>query len=258
VERQLGRAARLCGQSGSRERLGEQLLRYQLPRPPWTAIRASSQRHGQAHSGLHRGLGGARYILADEITAWLDEGWPASCSASCVNWPIRAAASLGDPRSGAGGPLCRSHRGAASGAGERYPELPSAAGGRGARCSAPTGRRCRSSIRSSLHRRFPDVGSTKSHHRPEGTSPLAGVIADGESGRAARHLRPSGHGKTTLGRVLAGWQPVGASGQILLDGQPVPEQVKAITPSSWCPSTGTHLQSLSHHRAGAVGCMAPR
>lgn len=37
---------------------------------------------------------------------------------------------------------------------------------------------------------------------------------------------PSGHGKTTLGRVLAGWQPAGAPlgewGQILLDGAPLP------------------------------------
>ncbi|MGL5498904.1 MAG: ATP-binding cassette domain-containing protein, partial [Aeromonas sobria] len=37
---------------------------------------------------------------------------------------------------------------------------------------------------------------------------------------------PSGYGKTTLGRVLAGWQPVRGSGEIVLDGQPVPEQVK--------------------------------
>ncbi|MNH16362.1 Spermidine/putrescine import ATP-binding protein PotA [compost metagenome] len=37
---------------------------------------------------------------------------------------------------------------------------------------------------------------------------------------------PSGHGKTTLGRVLAGWQPAGVplgeGGQILLDGAPLP------------------------------------
>ncbi|CAJ1774385.1 ATP-binding cassette domain-containing protein [Aeromonas salmonicida] len=60
VERQLGRAARLCGQNGSRERLGEQLQRYQLPA-------ATLDRYP-------RQLSGARYILADEITAWLDEG----------------------------------------------------------------------------------------------------------------------------------------------------------------------------------------
>lgn len=46
---------------------------------------------------------------------------------------------------------------------------------------------------------------------------------------------PSGHGKTTLGRVLAGWQPVGAGGQILLDGQPVPEQVKGYNPIQLVP-----------------------
>ncbi|WP_421245271.1 ATP-binding cassette domain-containing protein [Aeromonas sanarellii] len=34
---------------------------------------------------------------------------------------------------------------------------------------------------------------------------------------------PSGYGKTTLGRVLAGWQPIGAGkGQLLLDGEPLP------------------------------------
>ncbi|MBL0595089.1 ATP-binding cassette domain-containing protein [Aeromonas veronii] len=46
---------------------------------------------------------------------------------------------------------------------------------------------------------------------------------------------PSGHGKTTLGRVLASWQPVGAGGQILLYGQPVPEQVKGYNPIQLVP-----------------------
>ncbi|HHQ4568186.1 TPA: ATP-binding cassette domain-containing protein [Aeromonas hydrophila] len=46
---------------------------------------------------------------------------------------------------------------------------------------------------------------------------------------------PSGHGKTTLGRVLAGWQPVEAGGQILLDGQPVPERVKGYNPIQLVP-----------------------
>lgn len=46
---------------------------------------------------------------------------------------------------------------------------------------------------------------------------------------------PSGHGKTTLGRVLAGWQPVRAGGKILLDGQPVPEQVKGYNPIQLVP-----------------------
>ena len=140
-----------AGQSGSRERLGEQLLRYQLPAT--TLDRFPRQLSG----GMAKRIlactaapGGARYILADEITARLDEAGLSAALASCVNWPIRAAVSLVDPRSGAGSPLCRSHRGAASGAGERYLELPPSAPGRGARCSEPTGRRCRSSTRSSL------------------------------------------------------------------------------------------------------------
>ncbi|MFQ2778718.1 ATP-binding cassette domain-containing protein [Aeromonas caviae] len=75
VERQLGRAARLCGQSGSRERLGEQLLRYQLPAT--TLDRFPRQLSGGMAKRIlacTAALGGARYILADEITAWLDEG----------------------------------------------------------------------------------------------------------------------------------------------------------------------------------------
>lgn len=46
---------------------------------------------------------------------------------------------------------------------------------------------------------------------------------------------PSGHGKTTLGRVLAGWQPVRGSGEILLDRQPVPEQIKGYNPIQLVP-----------------------
>ncbi|MGN7510904.1 ATP-binding cassette domain-containing protein [Aeromonas salmonicida] len=46
---------------------------------------------------------------------------------------------------------------------------------------------------------------------------------------------PSGYGKTTLGRVLAGWQPVRGSGEIRLDGQPVPEQVKGYNPIQLVP-----------------------
>ena len=46
---------------------------------------------------------------------------------------------------------------------------------------------------------------------------------------------PSGYGKTTLGRVLAGWQPVRGSGEILLDGQPVPLQVKGYNPIQLVP-----------------------
>ncbi|MFM4971321.1 ATP-binding cassette domain-containing protein [Aeromonas veronii] len=46
---------------------------------------------------------------------------------------------------------------------------------------------------------------------------------------------PSGYGKTTLGRVLAGWQPVRGSGEIVLDGQPVPAQVKGYNPIQLVP-----------------------
>lgn len=78
VERQLGRAARLCGQSGSRERLSQQLLRYQLP------VQTLAHYPRQLSGGMAKrilacaaALSGARYILADEITAWLDE--PLAC-----------------------------------------------------------------------------------------------------------------------------------------------------------------------------------
>ncbi|MEG0006977.1 MAG: ATP-binding cassette domain-containing protein [Aeromonas sp.] len=33
---------------------------------------------------------------------------------------------------------------------------------------------------------------------------------------------PSGYGKTTLGRVLAGWRPLLDGGKVLLDGKPLP------------------------------------
>ncbi|MGY6037371.1 ATP-binding cassette domain-containing protein [Aeromonas sp. AE23HZ002T15] len=75
VERQLGRAARLCGQSGSREQLSRQLLRYQLP------VQTLTHYPRQLSGGMAKrilacaaALSGARFILADEITAWLDEG----------------------------------------------------------------------------------------------------------------------------------------------------------------------------------------
>lgn len=78
VERQLGRAARLCGQSGSREQLSQQLLRYQLP------VQTLAHYPRQLSGGMAKrilacaaALSGARYILADEITAWLDE--PLAC-----------------------------------------------------------------------------------------------------------------------------------------------------------------------------------
>lgn len=74
VERQLGRAARLCGQRGSREQLGAQLARYQLP--PATLARYPRQLSGGMAKRIlacTAALSGARFILADEITAWLDE-----------------------------------------------------------------------------------------------------------------------------------------------------------------------------------------
>lgn len=44
---------------------------------------------------------------------------------------------------------------------------------------------------------------------------------------------PSGHGKTTLGRVLAGWQPMSAPGRILLDYKPLP--VRGYNPVQLVP-----------------------
>ena len=75
VERQLGRAARLCGQSSSREQLSRQLLRYQLP--VQTLVHYPRQLSGGMAKRIlacAAALSGARFILADEITAWLDEG----------------------------------------------------------------------------------------------------------------------------------------------------------------------------------------
>ena len=92
----------------------------------------------------------------------------------------------------------------------------------------------------------------------QGNAPLAGLSLTVKAGERLGISAPSGHGKTTLGRVLAGWQPVRGGGEMLLDGQPLPKQVKGYNPIQLVPQHGTHLQSLSHHRAGAVGCMAPR
>ena len=70
----------------------------------------------------------------------------------------------------------------------------------------------------------------------QGERPLwQGLSLTVKAGERVGISAPSGHGKTTLGRVLAGWQPVGAGGQILLDGQPVPEQVKGYNPSQLVP-----------------------
>ncbi|WP_421238467.1 ATP-binding cassette domain-containing protein [Aeromonas enteropelogenes] len=45
---------------------------------------------------------------------------------------------------------------------------------------------------------------------------------------------PSGHGKTTLGRVLAGWQPA-SEGTLLLDGKVLPRQWKGYHPIQLVP-----------------------
>ncbi|MGY3856360.1 ATP-binding cassette domain-containing protein [Aeromonas intestinalis] len=75
VERQLGRAARLAGQSGARERLGQQLSRYRLPAVVLDNYpRELSGGMAKRILACTAALGGARFILADEITAWLDEG----------------------------------------------------------------------------------------------------------------------------------------------------------------------------------------
>jgi peptide/nickel transport system ATP-binding protein len=61
----------------------------------------------------------------------------------------------------------------------------------------------------------------------QGDRPLwKGLMLTVKAGERLGLSAPSGHGKTTLGRVLAGWQPagVGESGKILLDGAPLPAQ----------------------------------
>ncbi|MFB2927941.1 ATP-binding cassette domain-containing protein [Aeromonas hydrophila] len=62
-----------------------------------------------------------------------------------------------------------------------------------------------------------------------------GVSLTVKAGERLGISAPSGHGKTTLGRVLAGWQPVRVGGQILLDGQPLAESVKGYNPIQLVP-----------------------
>ena len=70
----------------------------------------------------------------------------------------------------------------------------------------------------------------------QGERPLwLGLSLTVKAGERLGISAPSGHGKTTLGRVLAGWQPVRVGGQILLDGHPVPEQVKGYNPIQLVP-----------------------
>ena len=68
----------------------------------------------------------------------------------------------------------------------------------------------------------------------QGERPLwQGLTLAIKAGERLGLAAPSGHGKTTLGRVLAGWQPAGEGGQILLDGQPLP--VKGYHPVQLVP-----------------------
>ena len=68
----------------------------------------------------------------------------------------------------------------------------------------------------------------------QGERPLwQGLTLAIKAGERLGLAAPSGHGKTTLGRVLAGWQPAGEEGQILLDGRPLP--VKGYHPVQLVP-----------------------
>ena len=54
----------------------------------------------------------------------------------------------------------------------------------------------------------------------QGERPLwQGLSLTVKAGERLGISAPSGYGKTTLGRVLAGWQPIWAGGQFLLDQQ---------------------------------------
>ncbi|HHQ4901746.1 TPA: ATP-binding cassette domain-containing protein [Aeromonas veronii] len=66
----------------------------------------------------------------------------------------------------------------------------------------------------------------------QGERPLwQGLSLTVKAGERLGISAPSGHGKTTL----AGWQPVRGSGEIRLDGQPVPEQAKGYNPIQLVP-----------------------
>ncbi|WP_457938056.1 ATP-binding cassette domain-containing protein [Aeromonas veronii] len=70
----------------------------------------------------------------------------------------------------------------------------------------------------------------------QGGRPLwQGISLTVKAGERLGISAPSGYGKTTLGRVLASWQPVGAGGQILLDGLPLAEPVKGYNPIQLVP-----------------------
>jgi len=70
----------------------------------------------------------------------------------------------------------------------------------------------------------------------QGERPLwQGLSLTVKAGERLGIFAPSGYGKTTLGRVLAGWQPVGPGGQLLLNGQPLPKQVKGYNPIQLVP-----------------------
>lgn len=60
--------------------------------------------------------------------------------------------------------------------------------------------------------------------RQGGRALWQGVSLGVKAGERLGIAAPSGYGKTTLGRVLAGWQPVQEGGRLLLDGLPLPNR----------------------------------
>ncbi|MGY3894670.1 ATP-binding cassette domain-containing protein [Aeromonas enterica] len=70
----------------------------------------------------------------------------------------------------------------------------------------------------------------------QGERPLwQGLSLTVKAGERLGISAPSGYGKTTLGRVLAGWKSVGGNGEILLDGQPLAELLKGYNPIQLVP-----------------------